>query len=250
MIDTLIKNRIQQLPANTRYAIEHFDWVGAVRRIAQKYHLQLDDTAFLHREVMLSILELITPEEFMKSLHKLPIPEEEIPSLLNDIQQEIAIPLQRIEFSEETLRRVREERMKREREERVSHKEVKDSLRNEGIVLVDDGEDISLNLNERNYSQRDLEEDDFINQFSQAKEEKVQRKGELLEGEQNHRNTLLREIPKDDDYLGVDIHRVPGASEGRKKTISLEKHTVLSPKKTRFVLNKKDTDFLKHIGAV
>ncbi len=253
MIDTLIKRKIQELPANTRYAIEHFDWIPRVRKIAEKYHLQLSDVDVLHREILLSILGLISPEEFYTSLSKLPIPEEELPSLLKDIQQEIAIPLQKMEFSEEVLRKVREEKAKKEMEEKLSHEEVKDSLRGEGIVLVDEGEDFPPISDGESRLSQEQDEKDISEEFSQSEEEKIREAEKLLEEEREQpkegQNLPSREEPEGDDYRGVTLHRVPTVGISTGKKLSIESHKAFSPQKIT-LSSRKGNSFLRHIGAV
>jgi len=254
MIDTLIKRKIQELPANTRYAIEHFDWVPTVRKIAEKYHLQLSDVDLLHREILLSILGLISPEEFYTSLSKkLPIPSEEVSLLLGDIQKEIALPLQKLEFSKETLRQLRKEQS--DKKGVLSHDGVKNSLEEEGIILIDDSEEVPSpprdSLLGSSPSQVTLEN----NSPKEEKEEvKQNEKAQSNEEHKKENRISYREEPTDEDYQGVHLHRVPGTDDFKKeeKLLSMKEERFFSPKKERIDISKKNDQeaFLKHIGAI
>ncbi|MCD5389846.1 MAG: hypothetical protein LR005_00440 [Candidatus Pacebacteria bacterium] len=127
MLDTLIQQKINELPKNIREAVEGFDWATEVLNIAQEYHLQINAMETFRREILLVIVGATDAINFEKNLvSRMDITHELAENLVADANENIFRPLQKIAFSRNS------------EDEIIEHREMSDIMDNHGITLVDD----------------------------------------------------------------------------------------------------------------
>lgn len=156
-----IQQALNELPDNIKHTVENFNWSAEILAIARKYGIQIDDVNILKEETMLVIVGLERAVNYKDNLkRKMGISEELAEELVNESNTRIFEELQRRAFSKE------------------QHEEVADTLKEEGIHLVD--EDTP----------------------------KTQAEGTNTPTSSKPQTPLYYEPITDDDYKGISGHRI------------------------------------------
>lgn len=141
MLNEVIQKKINELPSNIRRAVEKFDWATEIMHIAKENKMQIDDIDTFKKETLLVIVGLTSADDFERNLVKqLGIPHHFAEKLVNDANEYIFQPLQKIAFS----RKDNESSLQTDQTENnvekdiISHKEVNELMIDHGIELIDE----------------------------------------------------------------------------------------------------------------
>ncbi|MDE2173451.1 MAG: hypothetical protein KGJ31_02540 [Patescibacteria group bacterium] len=91
-----IKEVMRTLPPPIRQYLAQGKYTLVAKNLMSKYGLRIDQGGVLEREIMLLLMGIENPDEFSVSLKSdAALSEDTVRSIMNDINQEIFIPLQR-----------------------------------------------------------------------------------------------------------------------------------------------------------
>ena len=260
MLDTIIQQKISELPSNIRNAVESFDWATEIVHIAENYHLQIDDIDIFRRETLLVIVGATEALHFEKNLAEhMHISHELAENLVADANEHIFRPLQKIAFTHHAEPEI------------IPHDDISSVMDNHGIKLVDEFPTESRPKNELQEMADSLfqkeENSHEIDTSPAVKEETIKNKKveynepiteSDLVGIHEHRiDTHI--IHKQDDELSEKSPLFKNLAKSENILQSLDKKILETPhisKNEKFDVSPslaeqviENGDFLKHIGA-
>ncbi len=270
MIDTIIERKINSLPSYMKSAIQSFPWGDTLLLLAKRYQIQIATLSFLEREIKLHLLGMISSEEFeVKIQEKLELDSGEWNHFISDINSMIFEKIREDAF--------RKERERKESEKVPLHKEIKESFKEEGLILIDEEDhqkpDTELQrMVDQLFREKEKNEDELKNTLE--KEKNIEGKERIHEGadqneEISEKDSFLekknRKIEKDrktdfleeEDYKGIFQHRIPTRKERKNEKDFSHLENLFSRDFIReeetisqHSFNKDEDDFLRHIGAI
>ncbi len=89
-IQSIVKEKWDQLPESVRSALSNFNWKDPLLAIGKKYNLQIDDLNVLQNETMMILLGITPPDELKKQMaEQTQLPEVQIQELSDDVEKEV-----------------------------------------------------------------------------------------------------------------------------------------------------------------
>ena len=274
-----IQQKINELPANIKRAVDQFDWATEILHIAHDHQLQIDTIETFRQETLLVIVGLTPAVDFEKNLIKnLGVSHELAEILVADANEHIFRPLQKIAFTRDEEPEIIEQGNNNDLEsEIIEHAELSNVMSEHGVELVEEFEPEKPKNELQDLADGIFgdSEDDSISQEKEELEENSKIEDTSSHSKMN-KPVEYNELIDEKDLKGIHGHRVdtsilkqsqPESILQNKKQI--QNHNIqessldssnfknmkisktelfdVSPTKTEQITE--NGDFLKHIGA-